>query len=700
MAALAAVSIERSISDPLLGWLTWGLGCGAALCVALLASAWIATVHPGPRLTDGAVLPQSPWAALRLPVLALLLVVGWWAVGLFAVPTLAAYSESARRGGLLLAICSLGALTFLSGLASQISGRLGRWVHVAPSWGVISALAIFGFFVAISVIVGSPSGSGSPWALFGVLARRELDLSVVLTLSAMLLGAVGGGLYGRFGATLRGRCWMTTGAALAAATGLFAVYHASQLSFSQGVRVERGGGIAALGLGIARGLSDRDADGAASLFGGGDCDDANPQVAPGRIDVPNNGLDEDCSGADRQREAKLVRPQPIVQLGTTLPKDANFLLLTIDTLRFDVGYSGQAKRPGLTPRLDELAARSTVFERAYSLASYTSKSLGPMLIGRYPSETARSFEHFDRFSASVPFLQERLQKAGIRTASVQGYWYFFFKSYGFERGWDILDQEAAPKVVAIEGDKTKNGDQLADRAIDLLAQMSQKAARFFAWVHWVDPHADYVRHEEFDYGSAPRDRYDGEVSFVDKQLGRVLARLEADPFLKNTVVMVTSDHGEAFGEHGMIRHGFEVWEELVRVPLLLYVPGAAPKKISAPRSLIDVAPTIAEVFALGGADDLRGVSLLADAFLPPTQGAAQRPVLVDMPQGPHNRERRAFIQGDYKLITSQGRLLGLYNFKSDPGELTDLSKQSALAERLMAEMESFLGGLEEVPASR
>src|SRR5690606_21225703 len=116
--------------------------------------------------------------------------------------------------------------------------------------------------------------------------------------------------------------------------------------------------------------------------------------------------------------------------------------------------------------------------------------------------------------------------------------------------------------------------------------------------HWVDPHAEYVPHEEFDYGSSPRERYDGEVSFVDAQIGRVLAALQEHSLDDSTVILVSSDHGEAFSEHGMIRHGFEVWEELVRVPLILHVPGAPPRRIAERRSLIDLVPTILQTFEL------------------------------------------------------------------------------------------------------
>jgi arylsulfatase A-like enzyme len=150
----------------------------------------------------------------------------------------------------------------------------------------------------------------------------------------------------------------------------------------------------------------------------------------------------------------------------------------------------------------------------------------------------------------------------------------------------------------------------------------------------------------------------------------------------------------------MIRHGFEVWDELVRVPLLVHVPGAEPRRITARRSLIDVAPTVLDALSVALPQEpnqsFQGRSLLPEVLAPPGATPEARPVLVDMPEGPHNRERRAYYDGDFKLITSAGRVLGLYNLAEDPGEKKDLSADAALVSRIQGAMDDFLDRL--VPA--
>src|SRR5690606_37393952 len=190
---------------------------------------------------------------------------------------------------------------------------------------------------------------------------------------------------------------------------------------------------------------------------------------------------------------------------------------------------------------------------------------------------------FNLYPPRDRMLQERLAKAGVYTISVQGHWYFDTNT-GLGRGFDVLDMSAAPEDRQGEGDKTVNSHLLSDAAIRHLQEPQLADKPFFLWVHYLDPHAEYVPHEQFSFGSESRDLYDGEIAFTDHHVGRVLTALQQSPYADNTIIIVASDHGEAFGEHGMLRHGFELWEAIVRVPFLVYVPGQPPRRIHQRRS--------------------------------------------------------------------------------------------------------------------
>ncbi len=163
-------------------------------------------------------------------------------------------------------------------------------------------------------------------------------------------------------------------------------------------------------------------------------------------------------------------------------------------------------------------------------------------------------------------------------------------------------------------------------------------------------------------------------------VGRLLDAIAKAPYAKRTAIVLTSDHGEAFGEHGMYNHGRELWEPLVRVPLIVYVPGATPHHVTARRSAIDIVPTLLDIARIpapiGDADSddfLSGVSLLGDVF--PDQGATPqtRDIFIDMAAGPYNDERRALIHGDLKLYVSGEARFDLYDLSTDPGENTESS---------------------------
>jgi arylsulfatase A-like enzyme len=299
-----------------------------------------------------------------------------------------------------------------------------------------------------------------------------------------------------------------------------------------------------------------------------------------------------------------------------------------------------------------------------------------MLIGKYGSETHRNWGHSNAFTKEDTFVAQRLQKAGIHTVSVQALNYFGVQS-GMHRGFDKLDMSAAGEGTIKDMENSVSGDKVARAALKLLGSSEHTDKRFFMWMHYLDPHADYLHHKEIpEFGKSQRDVYDGEIAFVDLQLGRVLDAIAAAPWGKRTAIIVTSDHGEAFGEHKMFRHGFELWEELIRVPLVIYVPGAAPGHVTARRSAIDLVPTILELMGVpapsgaDGKDSLQGVSMLPDVLAP--AAAEARDVFVDMPDGPFNDPRRALLHGDLKLIVSNNVTQELYDLGKDPEERQNL----------------------------
>ena len=650
-----------------------GLGVWALRAVFLRAEAW------SPRRFWSWVEAQqgearAAWLATP-PLVALAALV--WLVAVSGVVARGLAAEASGAAAFALAPLSVLplALALLAGARSLSTALVARGFaarRVGPGLALVGSGLGFALGLASLIAWGETGGGGGALRILGVLRRQELDLRAPGLLSLMAAGA-----------------WLMPSARAARGYALallfllapgFLTWQAARgatLTEPVTLAIERQAPLGRVALALLRRLSDRDHDGVSAAFAGGDCDDHDARVSPRAVDVPGNGIDEDCQDGDAQpvaARAPSVAASPAASLAS-LPGDLNVLFVTIDTLRADLGYLGNPR--GVSPNLDALAKQSVVFERAYSLASYTGKSMGPLMIGKYSSELDGGFSHFNKYSKKETFVQERLQAAGFHTLSVQGYWYFY-KDAGFQRGFDVIDSRAAPKVAAIEGDQTSNSDEQSDAAIELLSAPELAARRFFMWMHFVDPHAEYAPHPEHDFGSKPRDRYDGEVAFVDAQLGRVLSALEKLPFAARTAVVVTSDHGEAFGEHGMIRHGFELWEELVRVPLLVKVPGVAPRRVTARRSAIDVVPTLLELCKVPFAprspsDFLSGQSLLPDLLRAPGAPDAQRPVFIDMARGPYNAERQALIDQDLKLTVSEGRVLGLYDLAADAAEKHDIS---------------------------
>ncbi|CAN5687905.1 sulfatase [soil metagenome] len=360
--------------------------------------------------------------------------------------------------------------------------------------------------------------------------------------------------------------------------------------------------------------------------------------------------------------------------------DLDVIVLSIDSLRADMPWAGYP-RP-IAPRLTELEKRSVSYTHAYSVSSYTSMSLGGLLGGRLPSEMKRNGFFFGAYAKENLMFPELLKAKGVRTVSAHAHGYF--NSAGFEQGFDVW--QIVPGIIFTnETDPNVTSPQHEAIAEKILGDAALESTRFFAWFHFLDPHDQYISHEKDGipaYGKTLRDRYDAEVTFTDQWIGKLLDFIQTRSWAKRAVIIVTADHGEAFGEHNQYNHGFEVWENLVRVPMFFVVPGAEPRRIDASRGAIDLAPTILELLGAPPEPTFEGKSLVAELFGAP---AEPRDVIVDLPMTSDNDKRRALVHDRLKIVAyGKDELLRLFDLEADPDEKSPITrgeKFDAMAKR-------------------
>jgi arylsulfatase A-like enzyme/cytochrome c-type biogenesis protein CcmH/NrfG len=378
-----------------------------------------------------------------------------------------------------------------------------------------------------------------------------------------------------------------------------------------------------------------------------------------------------CGGGSRQRSDR-IRPNGIV-------------LITIDTLRADrVGAYGW--RAARTPAIDALAARGVRFDRAYATAPITLPSHASLLTGLYPPKHGARHNGM-HVGAGVATLASTLHARGFATGAFVAAFPLDHR-FGLDRGFDVYS-DTLPRGSDGRPLNERPGSQVVDEALAWL-NARKESQPFFLWVHLFEPHAPYEADPGAGTARSQSDRYDDEVARADRQVARLVAAVE--PRLASTLLIIASDHGEAFGEHGEVSHSLFVYDTTLRVPLVMAgaaLPDASarsqPVVISAPVSLVDVSPTVLDLTGLPPiASD--GVSLRAALDGRPlgtrTLYAESFAPLLDFGWSP----LRTLRDGNTKYIAAPRP--ELYDVEQDPGELHNLvGNRSDVARQLSAQIE-------------
>ena len=314
----------------------------------------------------------------------------------------------------------------------------------------------------------------------------------------------------------------------------------------------------------------------------------------------------------------------------------NVLLITLDTTRRDhlsvYGYERDT-----SPGLARLAGEGARFDRAYAPASITAMSHATLFTGLYPIEhgvVKNGLVLGERHAT----LAERLRAHGFQTAAIVSS-FVLDRRFGWQQGFDHYEDDFQPSEAKRKADRwyefelstgafDRRADHTTDRALRWLSHDRDPAHPFLLFVHYFDPHDPYQPPPPFDVRFKPEtgkppslvetlrardwiDAYDGEIAFADAQLTRLLAGLAELGLAERTLVVVVADHGEGLMQHEQMTHGANVHEEVVRVPLLVRLPGvvAGGTVIEAPVEEVDLLPTVLDLIGAPREGPLSGRSL-------------------------------------------------------------------------------------------
>lgn len=288
-------------------------------------------------------------------------------------------------------------------------------------------------------------------------------------------------------------------------------------------------------------------------------------------------------------------------------KGQNLLLLTAGSLRPDrLGYTGAV---GVrTPAIDRLAGDGLRFDEARAVAPAALPAHASILSGTYPIHHKARVASIYAMDTSTPTLAGSLASAGYRTHAIVSS-PIVDRTSGLNRGFDTFDDKL---VRVLSKDDALRATRTADSAVDrALAWLGSADPRpFFLWVHLTDPHPPFAPPDALAREFAER-RYDGEIAFVDEQIGRLLSHLDAAKLRDRTTIVLVGDHGLAFGEHGEYGNGCQAFETTLRIPLIMATPAqrGKPARIAQTVSQVDLAPTLLDLLGVSAPTGMDGAVL-------------------------------------------------------------------------------------------
>ncbi len=419
---------------------------------------------------------------------------------------------------------------------------------------------------------------------------------------------------------------------------------------------------------------DGDADGSLHFLGQGDCAPHDPSIHPGARDLPNDGIDQDCDGADRLFSVAVKKGRfdyPSDPPAAHMP----LILVTIDTVgapHLDLyGYERQTM-----PRLTAHAKSGAVFNWAFSEGPSTRLTFPSMMTGKYCSEVTRrkSKRSTSAWHVSNRTIAHNLVAAGYETEAIAPDPYFSKRIRWLYRGFRKTDTSAAEHEI-----RHCTGTHVTDAALARLDHLAAKN-KFFLWVHYTDAHATrmkYVLPEGIDPfpGGRKTDYYDRSLQILDEHVDRLLNGINDRMGDIPHVVLLTADHGESFDwkHRKKGHHGWDLSTSVTHVPMIVWSPYSEGLRSDRLTSTLNIAPTFFNMVGIKKAD------VSGDSMLPSIQGApdSNRPIMQQMflPENIAKGKdplRRVSVRHKDHVLHRVGSRTSLYNFKDDPSEKKDL----------------------------